>query len=321
MYLFNFANYTCKNAAIGEIMTKAREPNWDDLRIFLEVSRKRRLADASAALGMDQTTVSRRLQRLEQDLDTTLFERSRRGHQLTPAGHDLAHYAEIAESAAVTAAEKLSGKDQSLSGIVRVNVAEGFGGYFVAPRLKEFTDQHPAIEVELVASANFLNVSQRETDIAVHLARPQTGNLVVRKLTDYTLRLYASREYIETHAAVHDISDLRSHTLVGYIDDLIYAPELKYLNQVVPDQTARIRSSSIIAQYQAVKAGAGIGIMHCFMADPVDELVCVLPDSIHIERTFWLIYPESLRNVARIRAMSDFLIDITRREQNLLLGT
>ena len=302
-------------------MTTAKLPNWDDLRIFLEVSRKGRLADASLALSMDQTTVSRRLQRLEDSLNTTLFERSRRGHQLTPAGHDLAQYAEMAEMAALAATEKLSGKDQSLSGTVRVNVAEGFGGYFVAPRLKEFTDKHPSIEVELVASANFLNVSQRETDIAVHLARPQTGNLVVRKLTDYTLRLYASRDYIESHGSIRHVSDLKSHTLIGYIDDLIYAPELRYLTQVAPDETARIRSSSIIAQHQAVKAGAGIGIMHCFMADPIDDLICLLPDAISINRTFWLIYPESLRNVARIRAMADFLIDITQREQNLLLGT
>jgi len=302
-------------------MATEKRPNWEDLKIFLEVSRKGRLGDASLALGLDQTTVSRRLQRLEHDLETTLFERSRRGHQLTPAGHDLAHYAEIAETAAIAATEKLSGKDQSLSGTVRVNVAEGFGGYFVAPRLREFTSQHPDIEVELVASANFLNVSQRETDIAVHLARPQSGNLVVRKLTDYTLRLYGSRDYIERHGTIETLGDLPSHTLIGYIDDLIYAPELRYLAQVVPDQTARIRSSSIIAQYQAVKAGAGLGIMHCFMADPVDDLICLLPDSINIQRTFWLIYPESLRNVARIRAMSDFLIDITRREQDLLLGT
>jgi len=302
-------------------MSQEKRPNWEDLKIFLEVSRKGRLGEASLALGLDQTTVSRRLQRLEQDLETTLFERSRRGHELTPAGHDLAHYAEIAETAAVAATEKLSGKDQALSGTVRVNVAEGFGGYFVAPRLNEFTSQHADIEVELVASANFLNVSQRETDIAVHLARPQSGNLVVRKLTDYTLRLYASKDYIQRHGTIESLSDLQSHTLIGYIDDLIYAPELRYLAQVVPDQTARIRSSSIIAQYQAVKAGAGLGIMHCFMADPVEDLICLLPDSINIQRTFWLIYPESLRNVARIRAMSDFLIDITRREQNLLLGT
>ena len=136
--------------------------NWDDLRIFLEVGRAGLLANAASHLHMDQTTVGRRLQRLEKNLGVTLFERTRRGHHLTQAGHDLMRTAEAVESATLSAQGQLANADQSLSGTVRVNVAEGFGAYFIAPRLGAFTEAHPNIEVELVASANFLSVSHKK---------------------------------------------------------------------------------------------------------------------------------------------------------------
>ncbi len=295
--------------------------NWDDMRIFLEISRTGRLSRAAQRLKMDQATVSRRLQRLESRLGVRLFERSRHGHKLTEAGHDLRPLAEQAEAAALAAKETLSGADQALSGTIRVNVAEGFGTYFVAPRLPEFTTAHPDIEIELVASTSFLSASQRETDIAVHLSRPSAGNLVTSKLTDYHLRLYASAAYCAAHPPVRSLDDLAGHTLVGYIDDLIYAPELRYLAPIVRNQPVRVRSTSIVAQYHAVRNGVGICILPCFMAHQDPDLVLLLEEDIVIKRSFWLLYSADLRHIARIRAFADFLHKIVQRDKGLLLGT
>jgi len=294
--------------------------NWDDLRVFLEVSRTRLLSKAADRLHLDQTTVSRRLQRLEDKLSVQLFERSRQGHKLTKAGCELQPFAQQVESATLSAQECLSGADQALSGILRVNVADGFGALFVAPHLAAFTSLHPAIEVELVSNLNFLNVSQRETDIAVHLARPSADNLIVQKLTDYHLKLYASREYLAAAAPITSPDDLSGHTFVSYIDDFIYASELRYMEDTDLDAPSRVRLSSTVAQYHAVRNGAGLCILPCFMAQGDPALVPLLEDSVLVTRTFWLITPEDLKNVARVQSFISFLLGLCQREKARLLG-
>ncbi len=295
--------------------------NWDDLRVFLEVSRTQLLSKAASRLNLDQTTVSRRLQRLEDKLSVQLFERSRRGHKLTQAGCALRPYAEKVESATFSAQESLTGTDQALSGMIRVNVADGFGAHFVAPRLAEFTSLHPAIEVELVSNLNFLNVSQRETDIAVHLARPSADNLIVQKLTDYHLKLYASKDYLAKSEPINGPNDLSGHTFVGYIDDFIYASELRYMEDTVLNEPSRVRLSSTVAQYHAVRNGAGLCILPCFMAHGDSALVPLLEEVVLVTRTFWLIMPKDLKNVARVQSFAGFLTRICQREKSLLLGT
>lgn len=295
--------------------------NWDDLRVFLEVSRTQLLSKAASRLNLDQTTVSRRLQRLEDKLSVQLFERSRRGHKLTQAGCALRPYAEQVESAALSAQESLTGTDQALSGMIRVNVADGFGAHFVAPRLAEFTSLHPAIEVELVSNLNFLNVSQRETDIAVHLAHPSADNLIVQKLTDYHLKLYASKDYLAKSESINGPADLSGHTFVGYIDDFIYASELRYMEDTVLNEPSRVRLSSTVAQYHAVRNGAGLCILPCFMAHEDSALVPLLEEVVLVTRTFWLIMPKDLKNVARVQSFAGFLMQLCQREKSLLLGT
>ncbi len=293
--------------------------NWDDLRVFLEVSRTQLLSKAARRLKLDQTTVSRRLQRLEDKLSVHLFERSRRGHKLTQAGCALQPFAEQVESAALSAQEALTGTDQALSGMIRVNVADGFGAHFIAPRLAGFTSRHPAIEVELVSNLNFLNVSQRETDIAVHLAQPTADNLIVHKLTDYHLKLYASKDYLARSDMIATPADLSGHTFVGYIDDFIYASELRYMEDTILNEPSRVRLSSTVAQYHAVRNGAGLCILPKFMAHGDPALVPLLEDAVLVTRTFWLITPEDLKNVARVQSFSNFLMELCAAEKARLL--
>jgi len=197
-------------------------------------------------------------------------------------------------------------------------VAEGFGIWFISGHLGEFADAHPGVGGDLVASSGFLNPGRRETDLAVLLARPRRGPLIVRKLTDYRLRLYGARADMASRP-VDTIADLSSRRLVGYIPDILYAPELRYLDELPISRAPQLRSSSINAQSRMIAAGAGIGILPCFIGDQEPAIVAVLPH-VSIERSFWLATHRETESFAQIRVFSNWLVALARRHHALLDG-
>lgn len=285
------------------------------MRILLAVARSGLIAKAAAELGTDATTVSRRIQRLERDCGQTLLERHRSGPRLTASGRRLADRA-----AAMEAASEGAGNDAAAGRlVVRVSTAEGFGTWFVAEHLPLFLKAYPAVEVELVASSGFLSPSRRETDIAVLLAKPRRGPLVTRKLSEYRLRLYASRAYVDGSESVNNVSDLRQHALVGYIPDFLYAPELDYLDEIGTGLCATIKSSSINAQHRLVAAGAGVGVLPCFIGDADPRLVPVIPDLL-IVRAFWLSVHRDVRQRPQVRQFVDWLVAAAGHYREVLHG-
>jgi len=202
--------------------------NWDDLRLFLQVCRRARLDDAAAETQIDATTMSRRIKRLEHDLGLTLFERSRRGHAMTPDGERIAALAERIESTAFEI-RSIGETETSLSGRVRLGAPEGFGTTVIAPALSAFRKSHPLIDIDLIALSGFVSVPKRQADMSILLTRPTTGRLKVRKLRKYKLYLYSSQTYLETNGAIDDVESLNRHTLIGYTEDLIYSSKLRYL--------------------------------------------------------------------------------------------
>lgn len=293
------------------------ELNWDDLRVFLAVARHKTLAAAGARLSINPTTVARRLARLEKAVSQRLFEHRINGHILTPTGHNLMQFAQQMESAVFSAASGNPEASKSAEGVIRLSVSEGFGNGVIAPRLSSFTRLYPGIVIELVASTGFLNPSRREADLSIMLARPKKGPLIVRKLTDYHLGLYASAH--DTRAAqIGSIADLHDHTLIGYVPDLIYAPELRYLQELEPTLETRLSSTSITAQAQLVESGAGIGILPCFIGAAMPDLVRLLPDMIDIERSFWLVMHRDVQKIARIRLFIDWLVQIVENDPTIL---
>ncbi|MFW2829245.1 LysR family transcriptional regulator [Sphingomonas sp. ID0503] len=291
--------------------------NWDDLRIFIAVARAGQIAKAAAGLNMDATTVSRRLQRLEKALPEVLFERHRDGPRLTEAGQRLAD--KVGQMDDIM--QRLGEADTpDPSGTVRVSASEGFGIWFLARHLDAFADAYPSIHIDLVATSGFLSPSKRETDVAILLARPRKGPLVTRKLTDYGLRLYASRGYVEASAAIRTAADLRQHRLIGYIPDFIYAPELRYLEELDVGLEPHLRTSSINAQHQLAASGAGIAILPCFIGDIDPTLTRILPD-IRIQRSFWLVTHRDTRDLTRTRCFLDWIVKVTAAERDLLLGS
>ncbi|MEO0551153.1 MAG: LysR family transcriptional regulator [Pseudomonadota bacterium] len=282
--------------------------NWDDLKIFLDVVRQPKLEQTAIKLDMDATTISRRLKRLETELETTLFERTRRGHMLTPSGEALAKQVENMESTAFDIVSRTAG-DRTASGRVRLGVPEGVGTKLIAPALSLFKQRYPEINTDLIALSGFVSVPKREADMSVLLTRPSAGRLKIRRLSDYSLKLYGSARYLADSIPVQSAKDLSEHTLIGYVDDLIYSNQLRYFGELLQGRSPDLCSTSINAQLEMVKAGAGLGILPCFMARQHPELVEVLPDAFRLERTFWLAVHEDVAGLKRNRLVSDFLAE------------
>jgi len=287
--------------------------NWDDVRIFLAIARSGQLLGAAKSLGLNHATVARRLGALEAALGSTLVRRKTNGIELTAQGEHFLSFAETMESASLAAAEA-AGADSAVEGIVRIGAPDGFGVAFLAPRLGELTDRHPGLRVELVPVPRAFSLSRREADIAVTLERPREGRLVARKLTDYRLGLYASPAYLARHGTPQVADDLARHRLVGYVEDLLYTATLDYTAEFLKDWRSTLAVSSAMGQTEAVRAGAGIGILHTFMAGRDSGLVPVLPAQT-LSRSYWTVVHEDLRAIRRVVLVADFLAEIVSRDK------
>lgn len=293
--------------------------DWDHLRFFLELARSGTLIGASRRLAVDHTTVSRRIQALEKQVGTALFSREVDGHRLTEAGRRLQPQVEAMESAFLTIESAAPAADEGLSGLVRVGVTEGFGGMVLAPQLALFAQQHPKLVIDLLAMPRLVHLSRREADIVISLERPVRGPAVVVKLTDYTLRLYASKRYLSQHQPIASRDDLRGHSFISYVDDLLFSKELHYLNELYRPEHFALRSTSILAQYHAVAAGAGIAVLPAFVAEPDETLESVLPSHANFTRTFWMSMPEETKHFERMRAVWNFLRETVADQQLVLM--
>ena len=280
--------------------------NWDDMRIFLALARSRTLSGAASSASQNATTVSRRLRRLETSLGAALFERGPNGQTLTEAGSRLLAHAEAMETNAMAVRQDAE-VGSGLTGTLRISVSEGFGTWFVARRLGRFAAEHPGIAIDLVASTGFLNPSRREADIAIMLQRPKGGPLIAAKLTDYRLGAYAARDYLDEAGPVDSVEELTMRRLIGYVPNLIYSPELRYLAEIDERLEPEIRSSSITAQAWLISGGVGCGILPCFIGSAMPGLVRLLPHEVSIQRTFWLVVHRDMRRVGRVEAFIAWL--------------
>ncbi len=293
--------------------------DWNDLRFFLTIARTGKLTSAARQLDVDHTTVSRRIAALEENLKATLFERSPQGYKLAQAGERLMSHAEVIETAAHQAASDIGEADLDLTGSIRIGAPDGFGSIFLAPRLWTLCRQHPGLGVDLVAMPRLFSLSKREADMAIVLARPSAGRLKARKLTDYVLGLFASPEYLARRHPIEKPADLKHHRLIGYIEDLIFTPELDYLPLIEKDLKANFASTNLIAHLNATRAGAGICVLPYFVTAGLSDLVPVLPAEVRIERTFWLITHADLATMLRIRVTSDFIAEEVQKARSLFL--
>lgn len=284
--------------------------NWEDTKLFLAVARSGQISAAATGLGINHATLSRRISALEASLGTKLLVRRTYGCELTEEGTEFFHKIERAESVLLSSETALQKKDMKTSGTVRVGAPDGFGLGFLAPKLPLLLDEYPKLKIQLVPVPRNFSLSQREADIAIMIGRPEKGRLIIKKLTNYGLSLYASKSYIQKFGRPKTLTELSKHRLVGYVEDLIYSPSLNYSNEVIRNWRSAIEVSTATGQVAVVKAGAGIGILHDYLAQADDDLVQLFPTS--LTRSYWLAFHESQRDLERIKIVSNFLTKIVK---------
>jgi DNA-binding transcriptional LysR family regulator len=290
--------------------------NWDDVRVFLAVARAGQILGAAKRLGLNHATVSRRIAALEDALGARLFRRTTSGSELTPAGGRFLPIAERMEADMIAARAEVAGEGGSVAGTVRIGAPDGFGVAFLARRLWQLTEKHPQLSVQLVPVPRSFSLSRREADIAITTERPTQGRLVAAKLVDYSLRLYASHEYARTRGLPSIADELSHHRLVGYVQDLVVNPSLDYAAEFSREWKAAFAISSALGQVEAVRSGAGIGILHAFIARSLPDLVEVASVP-KIRRAYWLVYHESMRPLRRVQIVASFIQQAVEEEREL----
>jgi len=280
--------------------------NWDDLRIFMAAARSGSFTQAASRLTVDASTVARRIARLESALRATLVARTPKGLKLTAAGARLFDASTAVESA-MESAEAISDHG-SVRGTVRISAFEGLGSAIVAPAMPALLRRHPGLRIELIANAGFLSPSIREVDIGISLSPPHTPRVTGERLGDCELGLYASEALLDRSGPIESVEGLLSLPFVGYIDDLLYPPELRYLADIHPAITPAMTSSSVRAQLEIIRAGGALGILPCFLAVTAGaDLRRVLPSKVSLRRTLWIAAHKDVTETARVKAVYRWL--------------
>jgi DNA-binding transcriptional LysR family regulator len=290
--------------------------DWDHLRVFLAVARQSQLLAAARRLGLNHATVARRLDDLEAALGTLLIERRPAGSVLTQAGERLLPVAERIEAEVADIAENFRAEEADVSGTVRIGAPDGLGNYFLAAELGAFAELHPNLEIELVPLPRTFSLSRREADLAIVLDRPTEGRLVILRLTDYTLGVYASNAYLAQHGTPQSESDLANHLAVTGVEDLAYASALDYSAVLEGHCRQKFRCASVMGQMEAIKAGRGLGVLHDFASvHEQGTLVRILPE-ISFRRSYFLLAHPDTVSVRRIASTHDFIVRRFREERH-----
>jgi DNA-binding transcriptional LysR family regulator len=290
--------------------------DWDNIRIFLSVARAGQFSAAASQLRIDNGTVGRRINALEKSLGVRLFDRQTTGSVLTAAGDRLYKTAEEVEAQLLRAQGDLSQSDVELSGAVRIAAPDGFTTLFLCSRLGHLKAKYPSLTVQLVPMSRTFSLSKREADVAITIERPDEGRLAVRKLIDYSLHLYAAKAYLAEHGSPQRLEDLQRHCVVTYVQDLIFADQLNFMPELYGPTYSRLECSTAVGQLEAVRGGAGIGILHDYAAQRDEQLQIVLPGT-EFERSYWIVTHLDMRELSRVRAVSEFILAEVKAQKSI----
>ncbi|MGZ3422276.1 MAG: LysR family transcriptional regulator [Polyangiales bacterium] len=281
---------------------------WRDFEVLLAVHRSGSHRAAARTLGVDPTTVGRRLAALDEAMRARMFDRTPQGLVLTAAGKAVLPRAERVEAEMVAAARELEGADARVAGSVRVTASDGFVQYVLVPALPTLRREQPALEIELRVDTKVLDLSRREADVAVRLSKPSEPSLVARRLGTMELGLYASRSYIDAHGAPRSTRDLASHAFVGFDASFDKLPQQRWLRRTVPELRYALRANLTTTLVAACAAGLGLALLPTFVAPHEPQLVRVLPKIEGPEREIWAVSHVDLRKNARVSLTTSWLL-------------
>jgi DNA-binding transcriptional LysR family regulator len=300
------------------VKVMSNQPDWTDVRYFLEVARNGKLSSAAERLNVEHSTVSRRIDRLEKQLGVVLFDRHRSGYALTDAGRALVSHVESMEETLLSAIDDTASQGKGTTGIVRVGTLEGFGIHVLSPRLMKLASQYPHLSVELMVQTQLASLITREVEILVTVDPPKMGRYKVMRLTDMNYYLYASPSYLNKHAPIRESEDLAGHSFIDYVHSSSVSEQFRFLEEVTISPKRAFSCTSILAQREAAAAGMGLVLLTPYSAVAQGgELINVFPGQPQVTRSLWITAPEDLLRTRRVRLVWDYIVSIVKSEPHL----
>lgn len=307
----------CKDAEMS-LSSGTPRPNPDDLLVLLAVGRTGRYVSAADELGLNHTTISRRIAALERALGGRVLTRGAGGWELTELGRTALGAAESIESAV----KSLTGTDgeHTLEGVVRLSATDGFSAYLAAPAAAAVLRRHPRMAVEIVATTRRASLQRSGLDVEIVVGRPQVRRAEAIPLGDYILGLYGARGYLEERGTPAAIGDLARHPLVYFIDSMLQVDDLDLATGFAPNMRESVSSTNVFVHVEATRAGAGLGLLPAFMADRHPDLIRVLRDEVAVQLTYWLVARSETLRRPEVAAVVEALRDQVRLAGSALLG-
>ena len=289
-------------------MTLSTRMNWDNARFFLALARTGTLRGAAAQLNVDQATVGRRIAALEDELSARLFLRTPALYVLTTAGEALLEPAETMERASLTIERRVMGLDEQLAGSVRIATTDSLGKRFVIPAIARLRRRHAGIDVVCVTSTEIANLTRREADLAIRTLRPESPDLIVRRLGHLETGIYASRHYLAERGEPVAGSAFDGHDLVMYQQPVMPTMWDALCGEPTSRGRVMFQTSSTMMLVEAALAGLGIAELPCFRADAEPELVRLMARRCnHFD--VWLVAHADLYKTARVQAVIEAVVD------------
>jgi DNA-binding transcriptional LysR family regulator len=295
-----------------------RALEWDDLRYVLAVAGAGSLASAARRLGVNHTTVLRRVSAFEQRLGLRLFERLPTGYVLTPGGEELIAAARHIDEIVIELERKLTGRDLRPTGIVRVTTTDTLMGSILPGILAEFRAANPGIAIEVALSNLMFNLTKRDADVAIRPANDPPEVLIGRRIADIAFAIYGSPRYLAKQGR---LDDLAAHQWVAPDDSLAGTSVAQWMRTELPDSEITLRADSLLGLRDAAQAGLGLAALPCFLGDTSVGLVRVHPPIDTMATALWILTHADLRHTARIRAFIEFAAEALGRHRDLFEGT
>ncbi len=291
------------------------EIDWDDLRIFLALTRGQSVRAASGLLDMSHSTVSRRLSGLEQKLGAKLFIRRADGLIPTETGETILSRAERVEHEVLSLEREVSGRDSNVSGSIRLTAPPPLIHGLLMPHIAEFTELYPNIKIEMVASYDIADLARRNADVAIRFQERPADFLVGRKLPQFSNAVYATSDYISNHTFDGPKPTAR---WIGWGESKIQ-PEWQNATEYSKCKTGHLASDPV-SQLAAAKAGLGMSYALCFLGDCIPDLIRVPPGATFPERPAWVLTHPDLITSERVRIFVRFLVDTLSQYRSMLSG-
>ena len=286
--------------------------DWDKLKIFHAVAEAGSFTSATVNLNLSQSAISRQIQSLEEDLKVKLFERHARGLTLTENGEYVFKTAHEVISKLKEVETSLSDQKNHPTGKLTITTVRSFGTHWLTPRIQEFMQLHPEIEVELIFDDKELDLSTRQADIGIFMRRPKQLNYIQKKLIDINYHIYGSNKYLEKYGMPKTIADLNKHKFISFgrgTPSPVFNPDWA-LKVGIKDNKKRksvMKVNSVMGLLLAVESGVGLAALPDYLSFQSKNIIKVLPKVEGPITEAHFVYPQSMKNVARVQAFRNFL--------------